>query len=106
MTKTKATTTEIKVAFKKLALDPKNVRRKVDQAGILSLAASIAVNGVLQNLIVRPGEKRGHYLVTGGGRRYRAVEHLINEGMLTADYELSCQVKTEEEATGHCQVNL
>ncbi|WP_229006580.1 ParB/RepB/Spo0J family partition protein [Roseibium aggregatum] len=98
-TKAKATTNEIKVPFKKLALDPKNVRKKVDQNGIQSLAANIAVNGVLQNLIVRPGEKRGHYLVTGGGRRYRAVEHLINEGTLTADFELSCQVRTEEEAT-------
>ncbi|CTQ47581.1 ParB/RepB/Spo0J family partition protein [Roseibium aggregatum] len=99
MTKTKATTNEIKVPFKELALDPKNVRKKVDLNGIQSLAANIAVNGVLQNLIVRPAEKRGHYLVTGGGRRYRAVEHLINEGTFTADYELSCQVRTEAEAT-------
>ncbi|MHA7777187.1 ParB/RepB/Spo0J family partition protein [Roseibium sp. M-1] len=99
MTKTKATTNEIKVAFKKLSLDPKNVRKKTDQNGIQSLAASIAVNGVLQNLIVRPDVKRGHYLVTSGGRRYRAVEHLIKEGLLTTDYELSCQVRTEEEAT-------
>ncbi|AQQ05670.1 hypothetical protein B0E33_20610 [Roseibium algicola] len=99
MTKTKATTNEIKVAFKKLALDPKNVRKKADQNGIQSLAANIAVNGVLQNLIVRPDVKRGHYLVTGGGRRYRAVEYLIKEGVLTIDYELSCQVRTEEEAT-------
>jgi len=99
MTKTKATTNEIKVAFKKLALDPKNVRKKADQNGIQSLAASIAVTGVLQNLIVRPDVKRGHYLVTGGGRRYRAVEHLIKEGLLTTDYELSCQVRTEQEAT-------
>ncbi|MCV0424592.1 MAG: ParB N-terminal domain-containing protein [Roseibium sp.] len=92
-------TKEIKVAFKKLALDPKNVRTKVDQDSIVSLAASIEAKGILQNLIVRPGEKRGHYLVTGGGRRFRAVEHLINEGTLTADYEITCQVRSEDEAT-------
>jgi|GEM_PF-3552180 len=73
---TKVKSNEIKVAFKKLALDPKNVRKKFDQNGIRSLAANIAVNGMLQNLIIRPGPKRGLYLVTGGGQRFRAVEHL------------------------------
>ncbi|MCV0429294.1 MAG: ParB N-terminal domain-containing protein [Roseibium sp.] len=76
-----------------MALDPKNVRRKIDQDSISALAASIAAKGLLQNLIIRSGEKRGHYLVTGRGRRCRAVEHLISEGTLTADYELSCRVR-------------
>ncbi|MEP3048838.1 MAG: ParB N-terminal domain-containing protein [Roseibium sp.] len=99
MTKANHEAKEIKIPFNKLQLDPLNVRKKVDQNGIVALAANIEAQGILQNLIIRPAKKRGHYLVTGGGRRYRAVEHLIKEGVLTEEFEISCQVRTEQEAT-------
>lgn len=96
---TTASKTEIKVPFKKLALDPKNVRKLYGQAGIQTLADNVAIHGVLQNLIVRKAAKRGHFLVSAGGRRFRAVELLISQGLLTQDYEINCQVRSEDEAT-------
>lgn len=69
---TKAATKDIKIPFTKLALDPMNVRKNHTPQGIAELAQNIAVQGILQNLVVRPAKKRGHYLVTAGGRRFRA----------------------------------
>jgi ParB family transcriptional regulator, chromosome partitioning protein len=68
--------TEIFVPLNKLKKSPKNARKMPHgEAAIEALAASIAVKGILQNLVAEPehnadGEHTGHYFVTiGEGRR-------------------------------------
>lgn len=61
------------------------------------LADSIRAVGVLQNLIV-------HLLPDGllgtaaGGRRFRALNILLNGGMITADYAVPVKTVSEEMA--------
>jgi len=88
----------LKIALKKLAQDPKNVRKTYSDASIAELAASIADKGVIQNLIVRKGEKRGHYLVTAGERRRRALALLAEQKTICGDYEVECRVVEANEA--------
>src|SRR5262249_25820531 len=64
------------IPLNKLKKSPKNVRQMPHtKAEIEALAASIAANGLLQNLIVEPEHDKkqrttGYYLVTAGeGRR-------------------------------------
>ncbi|MHC2331759.1 ParB/RepB/Spo0J family partition protein [Bradyrhizobium sp. USDA 4454] len=68
--------TEVRIPLGKLKKSPKNARKKPhSEAAIEALAASIAVKGILQNLVVEPeldgeGAATGFYLVTiGEGRR-------------------------------------
>jgi ParB family transcriptional regulator, chromosome partitioning protein len=48
-------------------------RRSFDQDELAQLADSIRRVGILQPIVVRPGEISGHYLIIMGGRRYRAA---------------------------------
>jgi ParB family chromosome partitioning protein len=73
------TGTEIFVPLNKLKKSPRNARRTPHgDAAIEALAASIAVKGMLQNLVVEPevadGESTGFYFVTvGEGRRLAQI---------------------------------
>ena len=77
MTKTETVSGDLAlIPLDKLKASPRNARkRKHSEAGIKALAASIAANGLLQNLVVEPerdkrGRATGKYLVTAGeGRR-------------------------------------
>jgi ParB/RepB/Spo0J family partition protein len=71
---------------------PFNPRKEFDDAGIAELAESIKVNGLQQNLVVRPHpKKREHYELMGGERRLRALKLLKAEGAV-------CQVKEADDA--------
>ncbi|WP_289298248.1 ParB/RepB/Spo0J family partition protein [uncultured Reyranella sp.] len=60
---------------------PFNPRKEFDQAGIAELAESIRVNGLQQNLVVRPHPtKKEHWELMGGERRWRALNLLKAEG--------------------------
>ena len=72
------------VKVKNLSLSKDNVRKSSREAGIEALAASIATQGLLQNLIVTPLKKAGHFTVKAGGRRLRALQSLIEQGSLPA----------------------
>ena len=75
--------------------DPDNARRDWDsdeaKADLEALAADIAANGLLQNLVVRanpdPLEAR-EFVIVGGERRWRSVGLLIERGLWPADREL------------------
>lgn len=47
--------------------------------GIEDLAASIAVQGLLQPIVVRPMKKDGEFEILAGERRFRALKHLKRE---------------------------
>lgn len=91
-------TDTIKVAISKLAIDPLNARKRVNATKLAELAESIAHEGVIQNIVVRPAEKKGHFYITAGGRRFRAVTALIEQGRLPKTFEFECKVKSTDSA--------
>lgn len=74
-----------------------NPRRSADPAGIDELAAAIAAQGLLENLIVRP--YRGitpepePYEVIAGNRRLAACKKLIANGVRPDDWAVPCHVR-------------
>lgn len=91
--------TTIIIELNKLDADPKNVRKTYAADSIAALAASIKVNGVLQNLVVRTAEKKGRYFVTAGERRRRALMLLLEQGDIQKSHEVECKVRDGEDAT-------
>lgn len=77
--------------------DPLNPRKHFDAEAIEELANSIAKDGLLENLVVRPGAKEEwlsipvHRLVAGE-RRYRAIGRLIERGEWPKDRPIMCRV--------------
>lgn len=77
-------------------LNPRKHQRSPEQ--IAALAGSIAKDGVLQNLVVRPVNGPafiGHkvYEIAAGEGRWRAVTHLIDEGKADGNFELPVVVR-------------
>jgi ParB family chromosome partitioning protein len=76
-------------------LPPKdNPRKTLDQSLIAGLAQSIKIDGVLQNLLVRP-EGDGQYRVVFGKRRYLALQHLKKRGDIDGSYDVPVEIKDE-----------
>lgn len=88
------------VPLHKLQLDPNNVRKTHSKQGIEELAATIRADDyrLLQNLVVRKAEKKGHFLVTAGGRRLAALQLLQANGEIDKDYGVECKERGADEA--------
>jgi ParB family transcriptional regulator, chromosome partitioning protein len=85
------------IALDKLRLSSENMRKTYPKASIRQLAASIAAQGLLQNLAV---EKKGErFEVVAGGRRYRALKLLVEQKVIARDHAVPCQLRAEGEAT-------
>jgi ParB family chromosome partitioning protein len=81
------------IPLSKLMPSPRNVRRASDEQADLQLKADIEARGLLQNLVVAPARKpKGRFTVEAGGRRFRALTSLIEEGKLAADHEVGCLI--------------
>jgi ParB family chromosome partitioning protein len=85
------------IPFNKLVLAQTNVRRIKAGVSIEDLAASIARRGLIQSIHVRPvldagGEETGMFEVPAGGRRYRALEMLVNQKRLAKTASVPCVV--------------
>jgi ParB family chromosome partitioning protein len=85
------------VKVKNLTLSKDNVRKSNRDAGIDTLAANIAAQGLLQNLIVTPLKKAGTFTVKAGGRRLRALQLLIQQGTLPADHTVPVLVLSDDD---------
>ena len=85
------------VKVKNLSLSKDNVRKSNRDAGIDTLAANIAAQGLLQNLIVTPLRKAGTFTVKAGGRRLRALQLLIEQGTLPADHTVPVLVLSDDD---------
>ena len=84
------------VKVKNLSLSRDNVRKCKRAVSVEAMAASIAAQGLLQNLIVTPLKKAGTYTVKAGGVRLRALQLLIEQGTLPTDHEVPVLVLAEE----------
>ncbi|RUU93429.1 chromosome partitioning protein ParB, partial [Mesorhizobium sp. M1A.F.Ca.IN.020.03.2.1] len=89
------------IPLNKLDVDPKNVRKTYSAEGIKELPATIRADGyrLLQNLIVRKGDKKGRYFVTAGGRRRAALLLLAEAGEIAKDFPVECKQREVEDAT-------
>ncbi len=88
----------IAIAFDKLVLSQANVRRIAQGQTIEDLADDIAHRGLLQSLCVRPvldeaGEETGTYEVPAGGRRFRALAHLVKTKRMAKTMPVPCIVR-------------
>ncbi len=81
------------IPLNKLIPSPRNVRRTTDEQADLQLKADIEARGLLQNLVIAPAKKpKGRFTVEAGGRRFRALASLAEEGKLGTDHEVCCLV--------------
>jgi ParB/RepB/Spo0J family partition protein len=88
------------IPFNKLVLSQSNVRRIKAGVSIEELAQDIARRTLLQSLTVRPvvdgdGNETGMFEVPAGGRRFRALELLIQQKRLARTAPIPCVVRTE-----------
>jgi ParB/RepB/Spo0J family partition protein len=71
-----------------------NPRKRIDESQIAELAAAIRVQGLLQNLVVRPHPTdSGYYQIVAGERRYRALQLLVGAGDLPEDYLVAVRIQ-------------
>lgn len=101
MTDRHASTETFVIPLNKLDRDPLNVRKTYTKEGIQEMAATIRADGyrILQNLIVRKGDKRGRFFVTAGGRRYAALALLAELGEIPEDFAVECKERSVADAT-------
>ncbi len=87
------------IPFNKLLLSQSNVRRVKAGVSIDELAEDIARRTLLQSLSVRPildaeGQETGMFEVPAGGRRFRALEHLVKQKRMNKTQPVPCIVRT------------
>jgi ParB family chromosome partitioning protein len=83
------------IPLSQLTVSDKNVRVVApDKAAHKRLMASIARQGILQNLVVVPGGE-DQFEVIAGGRRLKALRALAEQDSIPADYPVPCLVKTD-----------
>lgn len=112
-------------ALENLARSPYNVRKKQDlppattgkgkekesaaanegiyfSPEIISLAALILSQGLLQNLVghleMKGKKTTGRVLIVAGGRRLLALQYLLHTGQITADYLVNVLIISEDDA--------
>ena len=90
-----------RIAIKNLVKSSLNVRKK-EGSGIGELAALIAAQGLIHNLVVteqkKKNKKTGKYEVVAGGRRLDALNLLVAEERLSKESEVDCRIVGSEEA--------
>lgn len=74
-----------RVTLAELYEDPDNPRTEFNEEFIRNLAEDIAEAGLLQPIVVRPKDTRGHKIVHGANR-YRALKILEKEGRLPSNW--------------------
>lgn len=94
-----ATTARPTLPLSLLRLSPSNVRRSAP-SGIESLASTIKSVGLIENVVViHDAENPGGFEVIVGGRRLRALQLLLANGEIDADYPVPYALRDASEAT-------
>jgi ParB family chromosome partitioning protein len=94
------------IPLAQLQLSPFNARKTHGDEGIEELAALILSQSVLQNLVVHEiahndattAKRQPSYGVVAGGRRWRALQRLVQEKSIKKSYGVPCRVISIEEA--------
>jgi len=99
------------IPFHNLVLSQSNVRRVKAGISVDELAESIARRGLIQSLHVRPvigedGAETGKFEVPAGGRRYRALEHLVKQKRLAKSAPVPCIVSAADDGVLIDEVSL
>lgn len=81
-----------------LILSPDNARRSRNPNKIESMAASIAAVGIIQNVVVVPGVKRGTYEVVAGGNRLLAQQLRLERGEIKGDEPIPYLLRERDQA--------
>jgi ParB family chromosome partitioning protein len=79
------------VTLSQLVPPPANPRKLMDEAALAGLAASILVDGLLQNLVVRNKGKK--FEIISGARRFRALSLLSERGDWPKDAPIPVEVR-------------
>lgn len=88
------------IHLSKLSRSDNNVRTiNPDSKADKELIASIQSQGILQNLVVIPARKKGHYEVVAGGRRLGALQSLLKAEVILETYPVPCLVTDNDHAT-------
>ena len=77
----------------------RNIRQDVAHDDIETMKSSIKASGVLQNLIGAP-DAQGNIAIFAGGTRLQAIQELIREGALPADFDVPVMVCADIEPDG------
>lgn len=85
------------IEVNRLEKSPQNARRTVARVAVKDLKASILAHGLMQNLVVTE-TGNGRYWVIAGARRLEAIRQLQEEDKLPRDFEVPCQVVSDEHA--------
>lgn len=85
------------VPLSALEADEINVRKA--GSDLTSLKATLLARGPVQSLRVRPGSAKGMFKVPAGGRRFRALCELRDEGKIGNDYEVPVIIADDDDAT-------
>ncbi|WP_323130522.1 ParB/Srx family N-terminal domain-containing protein [Sinorhizobium medicae] len=74
------------------------MRKTYSAEGIEALAANIREDGyrLLQNLVVRKGDKKGRFFVVACGLRLAAPNLLAEGGKIAEDYPVECKEREGE----------
>ena len=84
------------IPLNKLVAWSGNVRKTAGaDTALAELAASIAAHGLINPLTVRPA-KGETFEVGAGGRRLAALQLLLKQGKIPADYPVRCEVRSKD----------
>lgn len=82
------------VPFERIHRSRLNPRTDFPAKGIRDLAATIEEDGLLEALMVRPApDREGHFEIAAGERRFRALEHLREQGRIPAHWPVPVQIR-------------
>jgi ParB/RepB/Spo0J family partition protein len=82
------------VPFDRIHRSTLNPRSDFPAKGIRDLAATIEEDGLLEALMVRPApDRKGQFEIAAGERRFRALEHLREQGRIPADWPVPVQIR-------------
>ncbi len=83
--------TQQSIPLNKLTVAPENSRKTNVTARQDELKASLMSYGLLQPLLVRPSDKKGHFFVVDGQRRFLALKALVKDKALKSTYSVKCE---------------
>ena len=84
-------TPQLQIPLNKLSVAPENSRKTDITARQDELKASLTAYGLLQPLLIRPADKKGHFLVVDGQRRLLALKALVKDKALKNTYVVKCE---------------